>query len=107
MSRRYYSEYVAHCLRFYARNQGVVEFHSSVDRANWIACHTVFAELFPEDREMLRSVYEGRDTLADEVYNVSKKYDVEQGIIWDKLKKLERDVARVRGLIPNESRQTS
>ena len=107
MSRRYYSEYVSHCLRFYARNQGAMEFNSTVDRENWTACNKVFEGYSPEDREVLLSVYEGRDTLADEVYNASKKYDVEQGIIWDKLKKLERDIARVRGLIPNESRQTS
>lgn len=107
MSRRYYSEYVSHCLRFYSRNRDIRQFNTLVDENNWKACDTVFAEYSPEDREVLLSVYEGRDTLADEVYNASQKYHVEQNVIWDKLKKLERDIARARGLISNEPRQTS
>ena len=44
-------------------------------------------------------VYGGYDTLADEVYNVSKKYSINQNIIWDIMKDFEKNVAKQRGLI--------
>jgi hypothetical protein len=48
---------------------------------------------------MIVAVYSERDTLADNVYVTAKKYDINQAIIWDILKALERDVAVRRGLI--------
>lgn len=100
MSRPFYSEYVKHCLRFYARN--CIEqpkFKSDVDKANWLACHSVLKNIADKNRDILISVYSGFDTLPDEVYNASVKYNVDQNYIWDFMKVVEKHIAKKRGLL--------
>lgn len=100
MNRPFYSEYVKHAMRFYARTiSPQPHFKSEADRANWLSCQSVLKHYPDEDRDILISVYGGFDTLADEVYNVSKKHKINQNIIWDMMKEFERKVARKRGLI--------
>jgi hypothetical protein len=48
---------------------------------------------------MLIAVYSGYDTLADNVYETAKKYEVNQAIIWDMMKDVEHKIAKRRGLI--------
>ena len=43
MSRSYYSEYVNHCMRFYARHSGTT-FNNKTDKINWLACHKGISE---------------------------------------------------------------
>lgn len=100
MSRPFYSEYVKHALRFYTRNHiSHPKFKSDADKENWIACHKVISTYSDKDKAVLISVYSGFDTLADEVYNASKKYNIEQNHIWDMMKEVERKTAKKRGLI--------
>lgn len=97
--RPIYSDYVRHALRFYTRNLKMTEFRSSVDQKNWLACAKVLSE-YPDDiMTMLIEVYSSHDTLADNVYQVSKAHNVQQGLIWDWLKGAEQKIARERGLI--------
>ena len=100
MSRTYYTDYVRHSLRFYTRNCATMpKFKSDVDKANWLSCQSVLKKYSEKDVEILTSIYSGYDTLADEVYNTSKKYNVEQNKIWDMMKDFERKIAHRRGLI--------
>jgi hypothetical protein len=99
MSRPFYSEYVRHCMRFYSRNLHIERFKTAVDSENWTACHTIITQLPEKTRDILVSVYGGYDTLADEVYNTSHKYSMNQNIIWDMMKVFERAVAEQRGLV--------
>ena len=100
MSRTFYSDYVKHALRFYTRNCTTQPtFKSDVDKNNWLACDIVLKHLTDKNRTILISVYSGYDTLPDEVYNTSKKFNVNQTIIWDLMKKVERDIALERGLL--------
>ena len=100
MSRPYYSEYVKHALRFYSRNcTERPVFKSEADKSNWLACDSVLKHCSRLVRDMLISVYSGYDTLPDEVYNASKKYKVDQNLIWDEMKGLEKAIARKRGLL--------
>ena len=99
MSRPYYSEYVRHCLRFYARNLACSAFKTPVDEQNWKACHEAISYMPDKMKDILVKVYGGRDTLADEVYNTSREYSINQNIIWDVMKEFEKMVARHRGLI--------
>lgn len=100
MSRPFYSDYVKHSLRFYSRNcSEQPSFKTDADKNNWWACDIVLRHYSEEHRSMLLSVYSGYDTLPDEVYNASKKYNVNQTIIWDLMKKVEREIARERGLL--------
>lgn len=99
MNRPFYSEYVRHCLRFYTRNLKASRFKSDVDKRNWLACDSAFKAYSERDRNLLTLVYGNFDTLADNVYEVSKKYDINQVIIWDLIKDIERKIAKKRGLM--------
>jgi hypothetical protein len=100
MSRTFYTDYVRHALRFYSRNCDTQPlFKTQADKENWLSCHNILKSLTPKDKGLLISVYSGHDTLADEVYNTSKKFNVDQNIIWDLMKDIERKIARKRGLM--------
>ena len=99
MNRPFYSEYVRHCLRFYTRNRTLPNFKSEADKNNWYACATVLKGCTDRDRDIIFEVYSAYDTLADNVYEVSKKHNIDQAVIWDLMKSIERKIARRRGLI--------
>ena len=99
MNRPYYSEYVRHCLRFYTRNLSLTNFKSEADKLNWFACDTVLKGCTERDFNILVTVYGGFDTLADNVYETAKKYRIEQNVIWDLMKAIERKIAKRRGLM--------
>lgn len=99
MNRPFYSEYVRHCMRFYARNIDKTHFKTMVDCNNWDACRRAMELYSDEEKDILVRVYGLRDTLADNVYETAKFYDIDQNIIWDMMKEFERSVARKRGLI--------
>lgn len=99
MNRPFYSEYVRHCLRFYTRNPDLKHFNTEVDKNNWWACESVLKNYEVLDRDIITAVYGGYDTLADNVYETAKKNNVNQNIIWDAMKDIERRIARKRGLL--------
>lgn len=99
MNRPFYSEYIRHCLRFYTRNPQMVNFKSDADKLNWLACDSIVASCSDRDRDILIRVYGSFDTLADNVYETAKKYDINQNIIWDLMKEIERKIAKRRGLM--------
>ena len=99
MNRAFYSEYVRHCMRFYARNTEKPRFNTEVDKNNWYACHKAIEIYDERSKGILILVYSMRDTIADNVYAVAKTYQIDQTFIWDLIKDFERTVARKRGLI--------
>lgn len=94
-----YTPYVRHCMRFYSRYLYTTEFKNETDKANWQACHRAIHEYSPLDKDILLCVYGERDTLGDNVYNVSKKYGLNQDIIWEMMREFERKIAVERGLL--------
>ena len=99
MSKPFYTDYVRHCLRFYARNTTKPRFNTEVDKNNWYACHKAIEKYSDRDIDIIRRIYGMRDTLADNVYEASQIYLIDQNDIWDMLKELEHTVAKKRGLI--------
>jgi hypothetical protein len=99
MNRPFYSEYVRHCMRYYARNTNKPRFNTEVDKNNWYACHSAIGHCSDRDRDILVRVYGSHDTLSDTVYETARAYDIDQNIIWDMLKDFERVVAKKRGLL--------
>lgn len=99
MNRPFYSEYARHCMRFYARNINKVIFSTEVDMNNWFACRRALEGYSDKDRDILIRIFAMYDTLADNVYEVSKLYSIDQNIIWDLIKNFERNIAQQRGLI--------
>ncbi len=99
MNRPFYSEYVRHALRFYTRNLSQPRFRSEADKNNWFACANILKGYSDRDRDILVAVYGDYDTLSDIVYEVAKKYGINQSIVWDMMKDVERKIAKRRGLM--------
>ena len=99
MTKKFYSDYVRHALRFYSRNLESPVFNCPATQKNWIACDTVLNEHFPRYKDVLISVYSGFDTMGDNVYEAAKKYNMPQDNIWTMMEELEKLIARERGLI--------
>ena len=96
--RAFYSEYVQHCLRFYARHPKPV-FHSEADKKNWAACENAFKGVNDYDKALLMVIYSEGDTIADNVYQLAKARNMKQDTIWKMVNDLEKKVAKRRGLI--------
>lgn len=96
--RTFYSEYVRHCMRFYSRHSNP-KFKSEADKNNWTACQSALSGFSDGDRETLLTIYRGRDTIPDNVYQISKEKGIKQDIIWRLVNDLERKVAKRRGLL--------
>ena len=99
MNRPFYSEYVRHALRFYTRNLQQTRFKSEADKNNWYACANTLKGYSDTERDILVEVYSGFDTLSDIVYETARKHHINQSIIWDMMKDVERKVAKRRGLM--------
>lgn len=98
MSRAFYSEYVNHCLRFYARHPNS-KFKSAADKNNWAACDSAFKGFSDSEREMLLTIYREGDTIPDNVYQIAKSKGIKQDSVWKLINELERKVAKRRGLL--------
>lgn len=98
MKKPCYTEYVRHILRFYSRYLHNKTFKTHTDRQNWWACHTVLEGYSARDKDIFTFVYGEYDTIADNVYVISKKLKIHQNIIWDMMKELEKKVAIERGI---------
>lgn len=96
---RYYSEYVNHMLRFYARFPEISAFKNKTDKENWITVKTILDNLSDAERNVIIEVYKRRDTLSDNVYELSKELGINQDIIWTILNKVTRKIAKERELI--------
>lgn len=96
--RAFYSEYVNHCLRFYARHPKPI-FHSEADKKNWVACENAFEGFNDYDKAMLLIIYSEGDTIPDNVYQLAKARNMNQDTIWKLIGELERKVAKRRGII--------
>ena len=96
--RAFYSEYVTHCLRFYARYSRPI-FHSEADKKNWNACDSALKSFTDSDRDILLAVYREGDTIPDNVYQLSVTMNISQDIIWKLINDLERKIAKRRNLI--------
>ena len=96
--RTFYSEYVQHCMRFYARLSNP-KFRSDADKQNWNACDSAMKEFSDTDRDILMAVYSNGDTIPDNVYKVSVDRNIKQDVIWKLINELERKVAKRRNLI--------
>ena len=96
--RSFYSEYVNHCLRFYARHQNP-KFRTEADKRNWMACEEAFDTFSESDQGTLLYIYREGDTVPDNIYQLAKSKGVSQDSIWKLVNELERKVANRRGLL--------
>ena len=97
MNKTFYSDYVRHCLRFYARYP-TPNFRTPTDKHNWTACDKAFRIFSDEERELLMDIYSRYDTLPDNVFCVCTERAIEQDDVWKLIEELEYVVALKRGL---------
>lgn len=100
----YYSEFVRHCLRYYIKTLeegkgGHPVFNSEAERENWSACYQVLNNFSEKDMDIVVYLYRPGDTIADKIYELSKSKGVSQDTIWSLVNRVERGIAKQRGLI--------
>ena len=96
--KTFYSEYVQHCMRFYARHPHPT-FRSDADKQNWKACDSAVKNFSKSEQEMIMTVYREGDTIPDNIYNLALDLGIKQDIIWKLINELERKGAKRRGLL--------
>lgn len=104
MAKPFYADYINHMLRFYARNvqSGDVvrlKFKSEVDKLNWRSVNRVLHNLPERDKDIIIEVFGRGDTLADNIYEVSKELVINQDIVWTLVSKVTNKIAKDRKLI--------
>ncbi len=98
-NRPYYTEYVNHILRFYARHPSMVHFKTDADRLNHRAAQTVFYKLPQQKTAVLFDIYTRNDTLGDNVYEVARSRKMGQDDIYTLITRVSNLIAKERGLI--------
>jgi hypothetical protein len=96
--RKYYSEFVGHWIRYYARHPHP-QFHTDVEKENWVAVANALKKFSESDKKMLLDVYRNTDTMPNNVYQVAKRYHIDQRKLWKLMLELENKTARYRRLI--------
>lgn len=96
--KTYYSDFVNHCLRFYARHPEA-KFKTECEKKNWLSCDNVLKTLCDPDREMLVAIYADGDTLSDCIFKQAKERGIKQDYIWKLVGDVERKIAKRRGLL--------
>ena len=96
--KTFYSEYVQHCMRFYARHPRP-KFHSDADKQNWLACDSALKGFSFSEVDILITVYREGDTVPDNIYRISVERSIKQDSIWKLVNEFERKVAKRRNLI--------
>ena len=100
--KRYYADYVRHCLRFYVMTMDIgtsPRFNTEADRNNWAACHFALKNFDDKTLDIVREIYSPGDTIPDKIYHMAKTRNISQDSIWNIVNTLERNVAKKRGLL--------
>lgn len=99
MAKVFYSNFVRHCMRFYARHPKPNYFRTEADKKNWKSCDNALKSFTDEDREILLTIYREGDTLSDNIYQFARQEGISQDPLWKLVNDLERKVAKRRGLL--------
>ena len=100
--KRYYADFVRHCLRFYVMTLDIgtsPKFNNEAEKYNWVACQAATEKIDTKTMEVVKEIYRPGDTIPDKVYHLSKELKIPQDTIWNMINTLERNVAVKRGLI--------
>lgn len=96
MAKSYISDYVEHCMKFYARYRNPI-FCKEVDRVNWDTCDKALAKLTSKKRELAIAIY--KDTSIKNIKLLAKQNGMAEDEMWQFINQLERHIAKERGLI--------
>lgn len=76
------------------------DFDNSTDNENWRAANKALKSFSREEQALLKAVYRHQLlTLPDAVSIVASEHNVRKQDVWSLLGKLQRKIARIRGLL--------
>lgn len=95
----FYSDYVRHCLRFYARyHDPIPVFRSNIDLENWEACETVLDKHL-DYKQLVFDIFCEKGSVMNAVTKIATELNCTESSIWNILFDIEKDIAIERGLI--------
>lgn len=98
MRKELYTDYVRHALRYYIRTEKPY-FRTKADFENWLASEAALNNCSAFERKILHELYSRNDALPCTVDQCAARYSINVNRIWGMITKLERNVAKHRGLI--------
>ena len=101
LSKPFYADYVNRMLRFYCRKVHGQDFkvEGHIEINNCLCVIKVLETLPENDKNAIINIYERGDTLADNIYWVSKEMNVNQDMLWTLVSNVTKRIAKERGLI--------
>lgn len=96
--RAAYSEYVGHCMRFYARFD-VRKPKTLIEQANWLACDKALRSFPDRERAVLLEIYRRKGEMPSCVNLAAAKHGFTREAVWKLAAALEKRVAQERGLV--------
>ena len=96
--RTFYSSYIQHCMRFYARHSEP-NFRSDADKRNWESCEDAIKTFTDNEQDILLTIYRDGDSLEDSIRTTSIELGVNRDMIWKLVNELEKKIAKRRNLI--------
>ena len=97
-SRRYYSEYIGHFVRFYLLYPDMKRFKSEMEGKMYNAVDEIWNELTELEQEILKRLYLAKP-FNTEVLTVSKEYGIAEPTIWKTVLRFEDGIAKAGGLL--------
>ena len=102
--RAAYSEYVGHCMRFYARfdSRGVGDTRKPqtlIERANWVACDKALKSFPEREQKILLEIYRRKGEMPSCVNLAANTHGFTREATWKLVAALEKRVAQERGLV--------
>ncbi len=90
--KKYYSEFVAHCIRTYAKSPDQKD-------SNTLAVDSALRELSDTEKSILLELYEANESFAGAVSRIAKRNGMEENRIWCMVTVVEKEIAKRRGLL--------
>ena len=97
-SRRYYSEYIGHFVRFFLIYPGQTRFRTPMEKQMYMAVNDVWNDMIPSEQEILKRLYLAKPFSA-EVPVVAKEYGLAEPSIWKMVLRFEDEIARAGQIV--------
>lgn len=96
--KKFYSEYVGHCARFYFSKADTPSVNDRVNYNNFISVSNVLSKYDTERQNLLRFIYTSPSLIrAVHEYSATKNMNSEE--VWYIIMNFEKEVAKERGLL--------
>ncbi len=95
MRKYYYTDYVAHAMRYWFSYPHSRHFKNRADRLNWQACNAVMYSKTAEEKEMLKKYY----CYGLSEHTIAAIYHKSDNLVYTLIGKTAREVAKHRNLI--------